>query len=606
MFTWVKRVFWGAVFVGFFASLVIPRVALAASYGSGNYNSCAYGCAKAANGSTKQPQTTITLSSGLVVTINLQNGQKIPPNGYTVIIQPSGGQNGSLQKADFYVNGSLEYSGVPNSVGAIRWLWQPSQTSGTVTIKIVVTASDGSTSTQEFTVTIGTPDATPAATQEPTDPVSTVSRAIIGYVGTLPTPVLYAVPYLLFGLLVVNIVLLLTQTQREIREVTWLQRIINRERQTGFEKSTFVSLASHYLRTPISIIQGGFDLMQKQSPLPPNTAQRIQQLIEGLRLKVNSLLAQTEVINESATFSTPATLPSAWKSPGLYLPILLIGLFVLLFNYVAAHVETFSGGQLNLILQIVAYTLLATVSYQVFRRQQLKRRDTIAMQQVLAHEQTINQARDQFIAQSTATLGDDIKMLRDIMTQLPASEAAQFTKEGIQRFFAVLVKFTIASQLKGGQSHSPATPTSLGTMLGTIPQSLKTKASQKGVQLTTTADASFTTQNPQLVGYVLASLIDNAIDYSPAQQTIDVHASAAPGGVVISVTDHGAGVNAEKMSLLFRPFSQTQDVERFTHEGMGFSLYLDKLIMTYLGGNIAIQSKPGIETTATITLPAIA
>jgi signal transduction histidine kinase len=58
------------------------------------------------------------------------------------------------------------------------------------------------------------------------------------------------------------------------------------------------------------------------------------------------------------------------------------------------------------------------------------------------------------------------------------------------------------------------------------------------------------------------------------------------------------------MSLLFRPFTQTQDVERFTHEGMGFSLYLDKLIMSYLGGTITINSRPGVETAATITLPA--
>lgn len=585
--------------------LVCPT--FAATYGNGSYNKCAYGCVKS-SGTTSQPQTNVTTSSGFKVTINLTNGQKIPATGYTVIVQPAGSQTITIQAADFYLNSALQFSGTANNVGAVRWLWLPTQTSGDATIKIVITGSDGSVSTREFKVTIGTPETPPpvtnTGTNTPNDPVSNISHAVLSFVSTLPTPVLYGLPYFLFALLAVNIVLLLVQTQREIRELAVLQRIIELERKTGLEKNTFVSLASHYLRTPISILQGGFDLLKQQTAMPAAAVLQANQLVDGLRHKVNDILAQTENGEQTAGVPSADQLPSAWKNPGLYVPIVLIGLFALLFNYIAAHVQAFSVGQLNIIVQIVAYALLATVFYQVFRRHQLRRRDTRGMQQALAHEQAINQARDDFISTATTLLTDDMQSLRDITAGLPPGQATQFVKEGIRRFSDVLVKFAIAARLKSGQSQGPATETSLSTLFGIVPQQLKYTAAQKKLQISVAQDLVFTVQNPKLVAYVLASLIDNAIAYSPDGQSIELRANQAPSGITISVIDHGSGIDSQKMSLLFRPFTQTQDVERFTHEGMGFSLYLDKLIMTYLGGTIVINSRPSVETAATITLPA--
>lgn len=606
MIRWAKKTIIGfSVLAALTVGLAHP--AFASLYGSGNFSNCTYdGCAQSAS---TQPQTNVTTVTGFKVTINLTNGQKIPANGFTVIVQPASGQTATITSADFYLNGKLEFSGTPNSVGAVRWLWLPSQTSGDVTVKIVVNASDNSVTTQEFKVSIGTPDTPPPpanTTSQPNDPVSTISRAVLGFVSTLPAPVLYGVPYFLFALLVVNIALLLVQTQREIRELRVLQHIIELERKTGIEKNAFVSLASHYLRTPISVIQGGFDLLKNQGVLQPNVLTQTQQLIEGLRLKVNDILAQTEGNEQTASVPAPQELPGVWKNPGLYAPIILIGLFVLAFNYVASHVQAFSVGQLNIIIQIVAYVLLATVFYQVFRRRQLRRRDTKGMQQALAHEQAINQARDDFIATSTSVLSDDIQALKTVIATLPQGQATQFMQDGIRRFSDVLIKFSIASKLKSGQGQGPAVETSLSALVGLLPQSLKDTAAQKSLQFTTTQDATFAAPNPKLLTYVLASLVDNAIAYSQPGQSVELRANITPGEVAISVTDHGTGIDSQKMSLLFRPFTQTQDVERFTHEGMGFSLYLDKLIMTYLGGSISIDSRPGVETVATITLPVAA
>jgi signal transduction histidine kinase len=575
----------------------------AANYGENSYNNCTYTCAK-----QKSEPTKITLPSGLVVTVNLTNGQKISPDGYVVIVQPASGQTGALKQVDFHLNAVLQQTGTPNETGAVRWLWKPEGLTGAARINITITAQDGAVSMQEFAVSIEEAQETTeviATTSKPenTGVVGAVSQAVVAFVATLPTPVIYALPYFLFALLLVNIVLLLIQTQREVREFTVLQRIITMERNTGIEKNTFMALTSHYLRTPLSIIQGGFDLMSRTNGITADANNQAQQTLESLRLKVNTLLSRGDIASTAAGVSDNAVMPSVWKKPGLYLPIVLIGLLVVMFNYVAANVTTFDVTTLNIILQIVAFSVLVILSYQAYRRRQLHRRNTAGMQQALAHEQVINQSRDELITESAKLLSGDLQTLRSLSQSLPAGNAQQFVNDGIQRFREVLGKFAIAGQLRAGRAERPGIATSLQTLISSVPQSVTNRLSQKKVAVSITSDAAFSTANPQLVGYVIASLLDNAADYSQPQSTIDVAIHPNEHGTAITVTDHGVGIEPQKIATLFKPFTQTQDVERFTHEGMGFSLYLDKLIMSYLGGSITLASQPNIGTTATITLP---
>ena len=59
------------------------------------------------------------------------------------------------------------------------------------------------------------------------------------------------------------------------------------------------------------------------------------------------------------------------------------------------------------------------------------------------------------------------------------------------------------------------------------------------------------------------------------------------------------------MSHLFSAFSRSDNSSalQIDHDGLGVSLYLDKLIMDQVGGDIDVQSVKGKGTTFTITWP---
>ncbi len=592
--------------------LLAPAAGHAATYRDNTYGACNYskGCA------ATPPPTEVTLPSGLVVTINVSDGQVIPLSGYTVIVQPADGQTGKLKNVDFYIDGVLQFSAPPNELGAARWLWLPTQEADSIKMRIVITADDDSTITKDFTVSVKKDSSVPTTPISPTlvqnsgqpgDVFNTIAQTVLGFVSSLPAPFLYGLPYILLALLLLVIVLLLRQTQREIAEVATLRRIIGLERQAGVEKSAFVTLASHYLRTPISIIEGGVDLLEGAQKMSQQVATQAKQLVDGTRLKIETLLARCDAASQIAgVHETDEPLPNPWKNPGLYVPIVLVGLLVFIFDYIVWHVESFSVGELNIIVQIVLFTLLAVALYQIFRRQQLSRRDKTGMQRALAHVQATNENRDDLISESATMLAGDLEQLKTLIANLPDAQETRYIKDGIARFNHVVTKFAIAGQLRHGQAATPYVPTSLSGLVANLPRALADRLAAKNISLKQGEDSAFSVPEPKLVLYVLASLVNNAQEYSQPQSAVAIEATSHAQDVAISVTDHGAGIPHQKMAMLFQPFTQTQEAERYTHEGMGFSLYLDKLILHYLGGTISVESKPGVKTVVTIRLPKIA
>ena len=68
-------------------------------------------------------------------------------------------------------------------------------------------------------------------------------------------------------------------------------------------------------------------------------------------------------------------------------------------------------------------------------------------------------------------------------------------------------------------------------------------------------------------------------------------------------TDSGIGIKPEDMNVVFRPFQQIDTGLSRKHEGTGLGLSICKKLVEILGGQIWVESKWGLGTTFTFTLP---
>ena len=107
------------------------------------------------------------------------------------------------------------------------------------------------------------------------------------------------------------------------------------------------------------------------------------------------------------------------------------------------------------------------------------------------------------------------------------------------------------------------------------------------------------TTDPTQLHRVLAILLDNALKYSGAP--VDLSLSREDGRAVISVTDRGCGIPEAEIPHIFDRFYRAQGSSRA--DGTGLGLALAREINDHLGGEIRVQSQPGVGSTFSVALP---
>ena len=109
-----------------------------------------------------------------------------------------------------------------------------------------------------------------------------------------------------------------------------------------------------------------------------------------------------------------------------------------------------------------------------------------------------------------------------------------------------------------------------------------------------------------LVRQVLVVFLRNAIKYSPKDRcaiSVSLQFDDVNGVVLIRVADKGIGIPKEAWRrILMKPF-RASNALKMHPDGLGFDLYVAKLIMTRLGGSIRFDSKVGEGTVFTLSLP---
>jgi len=106
-----------------------------------------------------------------------------------------------------------------------------------------------------------------------------------------------------------------------------------------------------------------------------------------------------------------------------------------------------------------------------------------------------------------------------------------------------------------------------------------------------------------LLGRVIANLLENALKYSPDGTPIEFAAVAQDEDVVFWVRDEGIGIPAEEHERVFQRFYQVDSSSTRAFRGTGLGLALVKDLLEQLGGNVALVSQPGQGSTFTVTLP---
>jgi signal transduction histidine kinase len=128
------------------------------------------------------------------------------------------------------------------------------------------------------------------------------------------------------------------------------------------------------------------------------------------------------------------------------------------------------------------------------------------------------------------------------------------------------------------------------------------------------SDAGITTQLPvssvtldvdaARIKLLLKNLVDNAVRHTPETSLApEIQLRADKHNALITVSDHGNGIEAMHLPHLTEPFYRVDPSRQRETGGYGLGLYLCRMIAEAHGGKLQINSKAGKGTQVTVKLP---
>ena len=108
---------------------------------------------------------------------------------------------------------------------------------------------------------------------------------------------------------------------------------------------------------------------------------------------------------------------------------------------------------------------------------------------------------------------------------------------------------------------------------------------------------------------VCTNLVSNAVKYTGAGGTIRCDVTQKPGekegwcNTVITVADNGIGMSQEFQKHIFEPFERERTSTVSKVEGSGIGMGIVKKLVGLMGGTVEVESKIGVGSTFTVTIP---
>ena len=183
-------------------------------------------------------------------------------------------------------------------------------------------------------------------------------------------------------------------------------------------------------------------------------------------------------------------------------------------------------------------------------------------------------------------------------------ECLSVVKTSADALLTVINDILDYSKIEAGKVTLDPAPFSLAEMVGNTTKALALSARKKGLELTFAIAPDVPDMllgdSPRL-RQVIVNLVGNAIKFTE-QGNVALSVSldqwkGEEGVLHFSVHDTGIGIPPEKQEKVFRVFEQADTSTTRQYGGTGLGLPISAKIVQLMGGQICVESTPGVGST---------
>ncbi|MDE0440908.1 MAG: HAMP domain-containing sensor histidine kinase [Gammaproteobacteria bacterium] len=209
-----------------------------------------------------------------------------------------------------------------------------------------------------------------------------------------------------------------------------------------------------------------------------------------------------------------------------------------------------------------------------------------AINEMIRRVEAAHEEQEMFLATAAHELRTPMTVLRTRLEELPDSETKAVLRDDVRRMASLVDQLLRLMQIRNSQDL-PDEVNLVATTREVVAERAPL-AIDRGVdiELESVPESLIVKGHRGLVGVAIANLVDNAISFSKAGDTLKVSVDSTG---TVSVSDCGPGIPANELERIFEPFAKSPP----NRQGHGLGLAIVRAVMTAHGGEVSARNADG-------------
>jgi signal transduction histidine kinase len=262
---------------------------------------------------------------------------------------------------------------------------------------------------------------------------------------------------------------------------------------------------------------------------------------------------------------------------------------------------------------------LETANQRLEREAAERRRAEAALQLANRELAKLSELKSAFVSTVSHELRTPLTSIKNAIDLIRTGKAGPLTphqvrfldmaKRNQDRLAAIIDDLLDLSRIEAGRLEYRFEELDAASLLAEVREAFEPLAIAAEVTLEVeAADPAPVLADPKRLTQVLTNLAGNALKFTPAGGRVTLSARAVGPWIELAVTDTGPGIPESDRERIFEPFFQSHGPGRDhltrTARGTGLGLSISRELARAQGGELTLESTPGVGSRFAVRLPA--